>query len=190
MRFLICILVLLTMILSSCTTNNPVACTQEAKLCPDGTAVGRVPPNCEFEECPAVAVDEGQKTAGCNYEVPDKNYIGKSKSACEVIKFMCEQSQKPFFDECGCGCGKSGEQPSNGESNEERSNESNLEEHYCSAESRNAEMCIELYNPVCGWFNPEKIQCIKYPCGQTFSNSCFSCSDEKVLYWTQGECPE
>ncbi len=31
---------------------NKVACTMEAKLCPDGTAVGRVPPKCEFEPCP------------------------------------------------------------------------------------------------------------------------------------------
>ncbi len=28
------------------------ACTMEAKICPDGTAVGRVDPNCEFAECP------------------------------------------------------------------------------------------------------------------------------------------
>jgi len=26
-------------------------CTKEAKICPDGTAVSRVGPNCEFEEC-------------------------------------------------------------------------------------------------------------------------------------------
>ncbi len=29
------------------------ACTMEAKLCPDGSAVGRTGPNCEFAECPA-----------------------------------------------------------------------------------------------------------------------------------------
>lgn len=28
------------------------ACTMEAKLCPDGSAVDRVPPNCEFKDCP------------------------------------------------------------------------------------------------------------------------------------------
>lgn len=28
-----------------------VGCTMEAKLCPDGTAVGRVPPDCEFALC-------------------------------------------------------------------------------------------------------------------------------------------
>lgn len=27
-------------------------CTEEAKICPDGTAVGRVGPNCEFAPCP------------------------------------------------------------------------------------------------------------------------------------------
>ena len=31
---------------------NRVACTMEAKLCPDGSAVGRVGPNCEFATCP------------------------------------------------------------------------------------------------------------------------------------------
>ncbi|MFA6511947.1 MAG: hypothetical protein WCV86_02390 [Patescibacteria group bacterium] len=31
---------------------NAVACTQEAKLCPDGSAVGRTGPNCEFAACP------------------------------------------------------------------------------------------------------------------------------------------
>ena len=28
------------------------ACTMEAKLCPDGSAVGRTGPNCEFAPCP------------------------------------------------------------------------------------------------------------------------------------------
>ncbi len=29
-----------------------VACTQEAKICPDGSSVGRTGPNCEFTACP------------------------------------------------------------------------------------------------------------------------------------------
>jgi len=29
-----------------------VACTEEAKLCPDGSAVGRTEPNCAFAKCP------------------------------------------------------------------------------------------------------------------------------------------
>lgn len=31
---------------------EPVFCTMDAKICPDGSAVGRVGPNCEFAPCP------------------------------------------------------------------------------------------------------------------------------------------
>lgn len=31
---------------------SPVACTMDAKVCPDGSAVGRTGPNCEFAACP------------------------------------------------------------------------------------------------------------------------------------------
>ncbi len=42
------------------TMPGPVACTLEAKLCPDGSSVGRTGPNCEFAACPtatSTAVD-------------------------------------------------------------------------------------------------------------------------------------
>jgi hypothetical protein len=32
--------------------DRPVACTVEAKICPDGSAVGRSGPKCEFAKCP------------------------------------------------------------------------------------------------------------------------------------------
>lgn len=35
-------------------TGSSKACTQEAKLCPDGSAVGRTGPNCEFASCPGI----------------------------------------------------------------------------------------------------------------------------------------
>jgi hypothetical protein len=31
---------------------GPKACTQEAKICPDGSAVSRTGANCEFSPCP------------------------------------------------------------------------------------------------------------------------------------------
>jgi hypothetical protein len=31
---------------------EPMACTEEAKICSDGSAVGRTGPNCEFAPCP------------------------------------------------------------------------------------------------------------------------------------------
>lgn len=37
------------------TVSEKVACTMDAKLCPDGTAVGRTAPNCEFLPCPGDA---------------------------------------------------------------------------------------------------------------------------------------
>lgn len=37
------------------TSDGSVACTMEAKMCPDGTAVGRSGPNCEFAACPVSA---------------------------------------------------------------------------------------------------------------------------------------
>lgn len=32
--------------------DNWVACTMDAKLCPDGSYVGRTGPKCEFSACP------------------------------------------------------------------------------------------------------------------------------------------
>ena len=34
------------------STSSSVACTMEAKICPDGSAVGRSGPKCEFAACP------------------------------------------------------------------------------------------------------------------------------------------
>jgi thiol-disulfide isomerase/thioredoxin len=41
---------------------DSVACTTEAKLCPDGSSVGRTGPNCEFSECPTVDTSETSAT--------------------------------------------------------------------------------------------------------------------------------
>lgn len=54
---------LVSLALAHCTTQagrpadpappaGEVACTREAKLCPDGTAVGRTGPDCAFAPCP------------------------------------------------------------------------------------------------------------------------------------------
>lgn len=38
---------------SGAASNNEIVyCALDAKLCPDGSYVGRVPPNCEFQTCP------------------------------------------------------------------------------------------------------------------------------------------
>lgn len=40
------------------------ACTLEAKLCPDGSAVGREPPDCEFAPCPPVNEETQDQNEG------------------------------------------------------------------------------------------------------------------------------
>ncbi len=41
--------------------NEGIACTMDARICSDGSAVGRTGPNCEFAPCPTVpVVDETQ----------------------------------------------------------------------------------------------------------------------------------
>ncbi len=66
-KIVMVVLVVITLFLSLFITgyffgknsNNPntpidggVACTEEAKICPDGSAVGRTGPSCEFPDCP------------------------------------------------------------------------------------------------------------------------------------------
>jgi len=52
---LVCIFA--SVFLLGCTSNNPVACTEEAKVCPDSSAVGRVAPDCNFAPCPELNLD-------------------------------------------------------------------------------------------------------------------------------------
>ena len=114
----------------------------------------------------------------CDYDT--KDYVGKSTEKCATTKFLCAPGFEEFQDECGCGC----------QIVSQLTPVPKLEEHFCTQEQRQADVCIQLYKPVCGWFNPEKIQCIKYPCANTYSNSCFACTNPDVLYWTEGECPK
>lgn len=60
---------------------------------------------------------------------------------------------------------------------------------YCSEIVIYVKNCIEIYQPVCGWFDTERIRCNSYPCAKTFSNACFACSNKNVFYYTEGECP-
>jgi hypothetical protein len=43
---------------------EPIACTMDAKICPDGTTVGRTGPTCEFTPCPEVVTDPVRDDVG------------------------------------------------------------------------------------------------------------------------------
>lgn len=52
-----------------------IACTMEAKICPDGTAVGRSGPNCEFAPCSG-EIDLAKELADC---LPKSDLASKEK---------------------------------------------------------------------------------------------------------------
>jgi hypothetical protein len=54
--------------------HQPVACTTEAKICPDGSSVGRTGPNCKFAACPVVnnCANEGDKVRESGAGFPTK----------------------------------------------------------------------------------------------------------------------
>lgn len=108
----------------------------------------------------------------CDYDSETKKYVGKSADECSRIKFACEKNMQYFDDECGCGC-----------------EQKNITKQDCTSELRKGDACIALYQPVCGWFDPEEIQCFRYPCAQNYGNSCEACHNKNVVYWTDGECP-
>lgn len=55
---------------------------------------------------------------------------------------------------------------------------------YCTEESRDAELCVDVYEPVCG----NTFEITLKP--KTYSNSCFACSEKDVQYYTKEECPK
>ena len=64
------------------STCEPVACTMDAKTCPDGSFVGRIAPNCEFAPCPV----EKNVSAEKNYCTPESR---KAKICKEVYIPVC-----------------------------------------------------------------------------------------------------
>lgn len=73
---------------------NTVVCTLEAKLCPDGSFVGRSGPKCEFTECPTTNANSSEpsnsnSTPPCTADAvlcPDGTWVGRSGPKCEFTK--------------------------------------------------------------------------------------------------------
>jgi len=63
-------------IISDIPLTDDIACTADAMICPDGTAVGRIPPDCEFEPCPKLIekVKIGPSSP-VEYECPKGDYV-------------------------------------------------------------------------------------------------------------------
>ena len=72
-----------------------IACTEEAKICTDGSAVGRSGPNCEFSKCPE------EKIGSEEYRI--EKVTGESckkDKECETPGEYLIRSSCPFTSKC------------------------------------------------------------------------------------------
>lgn len=77
--------------------SSSVVCTREAQLCPDGSTVGRVGPNCEFAPCPGNNSMSQGNSGSC------VNYCGDGKcqkTVCETVDCPCVESQENCPIDC------------------------------------------------------------------------------------------
>ncbi|MFA4820090.1 MAG: DUF333 domain-containing protein [Candidatus Aenigmatarchaeota archaeon] len=82
-------------------SNNGIACTQEAKLCPDGSYVGRTGPNCQFPSCPKPAQTNGGNA--CTEEAmicPDGSAVGRTGPNCAFAPCPSTQIDNPASVNC------------------------------------------------------------------------------------------
>jgi putative hemolysin len=71
-------------------TNIAKVCTEEAKICPDGSSVGRTWPNCEFAPCPS------EESVVCTME-----YMPVCASvAVQCVKAPCLPIEQTFSNKC------------------------------------------------------------------------------------------
>jgi hypothetical protein len=77
---------------------QPVACTLDARICPDGSAVGRTGPNCEFAPCPDIKPKPKPETAteGSVGVGETKNINGVSVTLNKIV----EDSRCPSDVQC------------------------------------------------------------------------------------------
>jgi hypothetical protein len=102
-KLLFAFLIMSIVFVSGCRTPMPKGCTTEAKVCPDGSSVGRTGLNCEFEACPPYTPPD---------ITPSDNIYCDANTRCpgsmECYKF--QDSNSPYCysgDPCiKCGTGK------------------------------------------------------------------------------------
>lgn len=84
-------------------TDAPAACTRDAKVCPDGTSVGRTGPNCEFAACPGGGADPcaGVELPACPTACP-ADAMDRCGQPCETEGERCGNN---VGDGMGCEAG-------------------------------------------------------------------------------------
>ena len=103
---IIIILIIVGIFIFYSLEKEPVACTADAKLCPDGTYVSRVAPDCNFAPCPISKVceidsdcmvfgEDGDCNCGCyNKDALPQDSGGAcfcaAPTSCECVEEVCE----------------------------------------------------------------------------------------------------
>lgn len=86
-------------VIKSSQPTNPIVCTQEAKLCPDGSYVGCTGPNCEFASCPSAG-----RSCKKDSECPSPQYICQEiqgvSTACPSTDPSCVTTHTVIRGEC------------------------------------------------------------------------------------------
>lgn len=105
------ILIIALIVLNQQPVPEQIACTADAKLCPDGSAVGRIAPNCEFAECPAII----EEPVVCPTDVKtcwDNTIVSRKLPDCEFEECPpepnCPAEQYPSLN-CNGECGENQE---------------------------------------------------------------------------------
>lgn len=103
---------------------------------------------------------------GCGCEmvpfVQNRSYVGRTADECARTQVVCAAGYQPFKDETGCGCEKIQRVSCGPRNNPDRV------------------LCIQVYDPVCGFFSDGS--------AKTYSNSCVACGDNSVIEYLPGEC--
>ena len=89
------------LIISGCSQINPTGCTEDARVCPDGSVVVRDPNNnCEFDPCPEeCSTDSDCGTGGCSSQ------ICSTKENAEDIITTCEYKEEyDCLQKTSCSC--------------------------------------------------------------------------------------
>lgn len=82
---------------------NQIACTDEAKLCPDGSAVGRTGPNCEFTSCPGEETKTYCTSEQRNVDACIEIYqpvCGWSNENIQCLKWPCASTYSNYCFAC------------------------------------------------------------------------------------------
>jgi len=103
-RSFIIVAIIIIALLVIIQSSPKIACTEEAKLCPDGSAVGRVPPNCEFAPCPSEYCQSNSDCVGAECCHPTYCINKAYKEDCSNIECtaVCEGPLDCGAGTCSC----------------------------------------------------------------------------------------